>query len=112
MADADRYIRKVFVTVAAACLAFAVERAFFAPQPACIAVKIGIAREAVTQAEGACQHIAVFVCLIEFGGYGDKRCRPGLDKHGGGKLGLAAFAVNVADRSIKFEFAFVGQYVF
>ena len=87
--------------------AFALELSVFAPQVAAAAVDFGISGQAVAQAERTDEHIAVAAVFLNFGRDGDKGSGAGLNVNWRSKFGTAAFAVDIGNGSVEFQFALV-----
>ena len=109
MADAERYVGQVLV---AGFAAFAVESAVFAPQVAAAAVDFCVSGQTVTQAECADEYIAVAAVFLNFGRDGDKGSGACLNINWRSKFGTAAFAVDIGNGSVEFQFALVRHDVF
>lgn len=109
MADAEGYVGEVLV---AGFAAFAVELSVFAPQVAAAAIDFGVSGQTVAQAERTDEHIAVAAVFLNFGRDGDKGSGAGLNVNWRSKFGTAAFAVDIGNGSVEFEFAFIGHNVF
>lgn len=109
MADAEGYVGEVLV---AGFAAFAVELSVFAPQVAAAAIDFGVSSQTVAQAERTDEHIAVAAVFLNFGRDGDKGSGACLNVNWCSKFGTAAFAVDIGNGSVEFQFALVRHDVF